>query len=367
MKNYKNLHIMNNEKFIHPYIKFINENFNEKEHKFLIIDGLEEKEPYRERNVERYISKKKNYNNKIASRIMTLLILPILYIKLFCRCRKSEKLFFHGLFDARIIVFLYLFPSFLKKSYWCIWGGDLYCYRNRDKNPSLLKRLYYHMDSKVKGNFKGYITDTFGDYQLTKIFYDSNGNFHENFLYPSNLYENINIKNISNKTLNIQIGNSGDPSNNHFAILEKLKKFNYKDIKLYCILSYGGNEKYKKELIEQGKIIFGNKFIPILDFMKYDEYMKFLSKIDIAIFAHDRQQACGNIISLLGMKKTVFIKSDVTTYQQYQRLGLNIKDFYDLTELKEFSLDILEKNKEIIKNYFSEENLIKMWKNVFYD
>ena len=38
------------------------------------------------------------------------------------------------------------------------------------------------------------------------------------------------------------------------------------------------------------------------------DYLKILGKIDIAIFNHERQQAVGNITSLLGLGKKVYIK-----------------------------------------------------------
>lgn len=47
---------------------------------------------------------------------------------------------------------------------------------------------------------------------------------------------------------------------------------------------------------------------PIVDFMDFNEYINFLSTIDIAIFNHKRQQGMGNIITLLGMgKKYIFV------------------------------------------------------------
>ena len=49
MKKIKYLHIMHNDKFIAPYIEFINENFRSEEHFFLIIDGFSKnKIPWKE-------------------------------------------------------------------------------------------------------------------------------------------------------------------------------------------------------------------------------------------------------------------------------------------------------------------------------
>lgn len=347
----KILHIMNNEKFISSYVEFINKNFKMKEHYFLIIDGLsEEKMPIpKYLNVE-YLKtfKKKDRILKVFESIISL------YWILLKRILKYEKIYFHSLFDKRIILFLYIFRTFLKKSYWLMWGGDLYCYRNR-KNKFIYK-IWYKIENYVKKNIKGYVTHIKGDYKLAQKWYDAKGKYYNCFIYPSNLYKDIYMKENKKEDIYIQIGNSADPSNNHLEIFDKLKSYKDKNIKIFCILSYG-NMEYAKDVILKGKKIFGNKFVPIVDFMKFDQYMEFLSKIDIAIFAHNRQQAVGNITSLLSMKKTVYLKEKVTTYDMLKDLGVKVKSFDKFEDLEKFNDEILEKNKEIIKERFSEKRL----------
>ena len=94
----KNLHIMFNEKFILSYIKFINNKFNEKDHKFCIINGLpKEKMPIPNYSNVEYIRflNEKNIFFKILKEII-----PLYYI-LFQRLKKSEQIYFHGLFDKK--------------------------------------------------------------------------------------------------------------------------------------------------------------------------------------------------------------------------------------------------------------------------
>ena len=99
------------------------------------------------------------------------------------------------------------------------------------------------------------------------------------------------------------------------------------NIKLFCILSYGGDEEYKNLVIKKGIELFKDKFHPVLNFMSFGHYMNFLSSLDIAIFVHNRQQEFGNIVSLLGMRKTVYLKEEVTTYQALEKIGLKINSF----------------------------------------
>ena len=355
----KYLHIMRNDKFINPFIDFINKNFSKEENIFFVIDGLETLKVLNEKNIEWYISKGRNLKS-ILKKIILLLQLPILYIKLFNYCRKCEKIYFHGLFDPRVTIFIYFFRFFLKKSYWIIWGGDLYSYKDRKK-----KSFFYNIEDYVKGNMKGYISYIKGEFKLVQEWFKVKGNFYSSFTYPSNLYKKIEIRKEGKEGLWVQVGNSADPSNNHFEILEKLSKFKNMDIKLFCILSYGGNEEYKNRVIKRGSELFKDKFCPILNFMKFDEYMNFLSSLDIAIFAHDRQQAFGNITSLLSMKKTVYLKEKVTTYQTLKEMGIKVRSFDKLVDLEEFDENTLENNRKIIEENFSEEKLIEQWENIF--
>ena len=357
----KNLHIMHNEKFIAPYIEFINKNFDMNDHFFLIIDGLNSKKVL----IPNYLNVEYIETLKTKNKVLKIfkVIVP-LYWNLLKKILKSEKVYFHSLFDKRMILFLFVFRKFLKKSYWLMWGGDLYCYKKRDN--SFINKIWYKIEDYVRGNFYGYVTHIKGDYKLAQKWYGAKGKYYDCFIYPSNLYKNIFLKENIKNEIYIQIGNSADSSNNHFDILEKLKKFQNRNIKLFCILSYGDME-YAKIIISKGKEIFGEKFIPIVDFMKFDEYMEFLSKMDIAIFAHDRQQAVGNITSLLSMKKTVYLKENVTTYDMLTNLGIKIKSFDKFENLEKFDDKILEKNKEIIKERFSEKRLIEDLNKIFND
>ena len=186
----KYLHIMRNDKFINPFIDFINKNFSKEKNTFFIIDGLETIKVVNEKNVEWYISKGRKLKG-ILKKIILLLQLPILYIKLFNYCRKSEKIYLHALVDPRLTTFLYIFRVFLKKTYWLMWGGDLYSYIYREQ-----KKIFYKIEDYVKGNMKGYVTQVEGDFQLAQEWFKVNGKFYYCVGYPSNLYKKVDLKKI---------------------------------------------------------------------------------------------------------------------------------------------------------------------------
>lgn len=328
------LHIMVIDKFIPPFIDFINKHFVALDHKFIFIGKPDYKYGLTLEHKVEWIDSK----NKIFK------LLKYMY--------KSKKIILHGLWVEKLNLILFLQPWLLNKCYHVMWGGDFYF----PEQHSWIKRKVI----KKMGNFITYIK---GDYELIKKWYSAKGRYHECFMYPSNLYKEYNIISKKHDTINIQIGNSATSTNNHLFILEKLLKYKDENIKIYVPLSYGEKE-YAEVIIEEGKKLFGDKFIPITEFMPFEKYLEFLSKIDIAIFAHNRQQGMGNIITLLGLGKKVYISSDTTPWELFNEIGVKVYDVknLDITPIYE---ETKRRNHEIIKNYFSEKRLKEQLINLF--
>jgi hypothetical protein len=277
----------------------------------------------------------------------------------------SEKIILHGLFISQINIILFLQPWLLKKSYWVIWGGDLYYYKFRKK--SFKSDLYEFVRKKVIKNMGNIVCYNQSEFNLAKKWYGTKAKPFFTFFYPSNLFKNFDFENIEKEKFTyIQVGNSADPTNNHVEILEKLSEFKDKKIKIICPLSYG-NIEYRKKVIEKGKEIFSNNFVPLTDFIPFEEYMKLLNKIDIAIFNHKRQQAVGNITSLLGFGKKVYIRDDITTWDLFNDIGIKIfpsnreKEFW----IKKLDEETKEKNIKLVKEHFSKNQLIRDWEEIF--
>lgn len=361
----KYLHIMHNDKFNTSYIEFLEKNFNIKEHIFIFLGGEDRiKIPVLEKKFIIDLNRKYNIENEKNKIIKKIKILAgVFYIIRQIKKKENEKTYLHGLFNPYLILGLFFIPKNLEKCNWLIWGGDLYSYIERKSN-NVIKNKYYSIENNVKKNFGGYITQVKGDYELAKKWFGAKGKHYDCFMYLSNLYVDKEVKKIEKEDIYIQVGNSSTLSNNHFEILDKLEKFKDKKIKLFCILSYGDKE-YAKKVIAYGKKKFGEKFIPIVNFMKIEEYLEFISKIDIAIFAHNRQQGVGNVTSLLSMGKTVYLKKEVTTYKMLKELGVVIGEFENFDYLDLIEENDIKKNKEILKKRFSEERLLEDLKNVF--
>lgn len=349
----KILHIFasdENQKFSLPYINFINGHFNSSEHSFIIFG-----------NGAKDIVCNNNNVTKISKKVSSL-ILTIREIN------KSKIIILHGLFSPYLLLLLILNPWNIKKCNWVIWGGDLYCHILRKK--TVKSSLHESCRKFVVKNMGGLVTQVRGDYELAQKWYSAKGKHYYSFMYPSNLYKEYDLKEVKKDEdkCYIQVGNSACSTNEHIEVFEKLEQYKNENIIIVCPLSYSGKAEYINKVIKEGYRIFGeDKFLPITDFMLYDKYLELLSKVDIAIFNHRRQRAIGNITTLLGLGKKVYIKEEITTWSFCIDHGLKVFSANGKFENLFEEMDENEKRKNIenIKEKFSEAKLIEDLKVIF--
>ncbi|MBK2297215.1 TDP-N-acetylfucosamine:lipid II N-acetylfucosaminyltransferase family protein [Francisella philomiragia] len=330
------LHIGVNEgKFLPLFYSFLKEHFNIEDHEFYLFGndkGFENKEKVVFLNSKRQV------------------------ISLITVMNKADKIILHGLFSPRIDQLLFMQPWLYKKCYWAMWGGDFYF---PEKQSFLRRRVIRKI-----GNLMTYI---YGDYLLVKKWYGVKGKYNECLVYPSNLYKKYDVEDRKDdlSTVNIQLGNSATETNNHLDVLEKLYKYKNENIKIFCPLSYG-DDQYAIRVISRGKELFGEKFEALTEFLPFDKYLSFLSKIDIGIFGNNRQQAMGNIITLLGLGKKVYITNNTTQWQLFNDLGIEI---YNVDEINISLINnkIKKENQIRVKSYFSKKDYIKQLRNLFKD
>lgn len=348
------LHVCNLDKFIPPFVKLVNEEFGEENHQFWLPDVGKLNEYPLEKADNIFIGKR-----TLAGQLKV-------YFRLLLMLHRAEKVILHGLFNLRVITLLALCPWLLKKCYWIIWGGDLYQYQKPKLNlKGEIKESLRKFVIKRIGHLVTYIP---GDVELARKWYGARGEYHECLMYLSNVVNPQVLQGVeqtehTHSGLTILVGNSADPSNNHIEALEKLLPYKGQDIKIYVPLSYG-DQAHAKKVIDQGKDWFGEKFFPVTSFMPFDQYLDFLKSVDIAIFNHKRQQAMGNIITLLGMGKTVYMRRDVSHSDFLVRIDLNIK-FISKFSLESLPATELLDNAEAIRSYFSRDRLVRQFSNIF--
>lgn len=72
----------------------------------------------------------------------------------------------------------------------------------------------------------------------------------------------------------------------------------------------------------------------------------------------------GNTITLLGLGKKIFMRSDITPWAMFDDLGVSIFDL-DQLDINKLSADELDRNAQIISEHFSEVSLRSQIEEVF--
>ncbi|WP_429151282.1 TDP-N-acetylfucosamine:lipid II N-acetylfucosaminyltransferase [Aeromonas veronii] len=343
----KIVHIGHACTFMSPFIELVKNDFDFESHLFYLTLGTTKYKTFPSPNI------------KLAKR--TFFGRAKHYLGISIKMHQAEKIMLHGLFDYKTITLLFFMPWLLKKCYWVIWGGDLYCYQLNEKSWGY--RVKEFLRKKVIKKIGHLVTYIKGDYKLAQQWYGAQGQYHECFMYPSNLYQEYTIPDKVHEGINIQVGNSADPSNNHLEVFKQLEKFRKHNVTIYVPLTYG-SDIYADKIIKEGEKIFGNKFIALTEHVPFHQYLEFLGSVDIAIFNHKRQQAMGNTITLLGLGKKVYIRSDVTQWNFFKDHDITV---YDVGNINIDMLDVesLMENRDKVRNVFSQEKYIEQLREVF--
>lgn len=338
------LHIAGCDKFLPEFVDFIKNNFDFSKHQFILFYGMASSKVESRENI--YVAA----SGKLA-RIRA-------YLKLLNSLRSAEKIMLHGLFDPVLMLFLATQPWLLRKCYWIIWGGDLYGQKLERKKWKW--KITEFFKRKIIPQLGHFITHIKGDYELAQQWYGATGIWHECFIYPSNLYKEYTLTPRLHDGVNILLGNSAAPTNNHIDALERLRPFVGENIRVYCPLSYG-DANYGDQVAATGKAMFGANFIPLREFMPFNKYIELLEEIDIAVFNHNRQQGMGNIITLLGLGKIVYMNSKVSSFRALQQLGIVVNDINDFALLHCRN----SSNAAKVSEYFSLTRLKNQWDAIF--
>lgn len=348
------LHVAGLDKFLPPFVELINKEFNQNDHEFWLNDN---KGAF---SVREYSTVEVVRRGGVRAKFKA-------YLSLAGKIRKADKVILHGLFNRNVVLLLALRPWLLKKCYWVIWGGDLYCYRLKRKK--LLSNLYEVLRRFVIRRLGHLVTYIDGDIELARKWYGAEGEYHRCLMYLSNVVDpsviahSPNGQKPSSGIVNILLGNSADPSNNHIEALERLLPYRDQNIRIYAPLSYG-DEEHARIVARQGQEWFGEKFVPMMEFMQFGQYLEFLKGLDIVIFNHKRQQAMGNSITLLAMGKPVFMRTDVSHWKYLTSLGIKIHDVNQLSlQISDDDLD--RENIRIVYDQFSRENLMRQLSELF--
>lgn len=340
------LHFCSSSPITKSYIEFVNSEFDPNEHYFIIFETSFNSYTYP--NNTYYINSK---NSKIA------------YLVLIRKLLQSKQIIFHGFFQNFHLYRIFrIFPFFINKICWIIWGADLF-YNIKNYQNKCINRII----KKIQNI--GVLTDEEAEIYISH-FKTLPNIYNVTYINPLtkealDMFEDI----TEESTVNILIGNSATESNFHREAIDSLMRFKGENIKIFVPLSYGDSE-YAKSIIKYGLEKFSNKFIPLIEFLSPENYAKFLERIDIALFNNQAQQSLGNIFALLYLKKKIFIRKDNPTWNFLSNKNYSIYDIMQIPSLNfhdfiQTDLKMID-NQRIAKSTFYNSKFIKsQWCNVF--
>lgn len=184
---------------------------------------------------------------------------------------------------------------------WVIWGGDLYD-PIKDKKP--MNETFQYIDSIHS------IVD--GDVELFNAMYGERPNYVFGYPYPG-LYGELPEVKAEEKKAQIVLGNSGEISNNHIEILKVLAgKTDIHNFDLILPVSYNFLPEYEVALNRWVKKLGLEKRVHFVKrFIAPDEYLQIISRSQMLITAHHRQQAVGNLLASLYSGNNTFLREQI--------------------------------------------------------
>ena len=118
--------------------------------------------------------------------------------------------------------------------------------------------------------------------------------------------------------------------------------------------------------------IFGDKFVPLSDFVPRDEYVKRLNECDVGVFYNNRQQGMGNISILLGLGKKVYLREGTSMWNSYCHKGYVIFSTSQIEksafeDFAAFDLGCRAVNEQIADKLSDDKWAIEKWQRVLDD
>lgn len=374
----KIVHIVTDEKFINSAYWQFNEIFPKKNTFYLLVDDTNRKLKHVILNedfiiIENNLKSLKSLANKFSN---------------------NEIVVFHGMHYYRSIVLNHLSDNC--KIIWMLWGIEVYnnpyindqakLYGNltsdfilrsvKEKFRHFVKKntrqFYYKLKKRTeapnklilkaikKADYCGILYQE--EFEIVQKSINTEIKFLKFSYYPIELMVGENKARI--KANNILIGNSASLTNNHLEAFELLKTLPVQNRKIIVPLSYG-DPKYAKSIIGIGNKMFPDVLEPLVDFMPLHEYNKHLEQCGIVIMNHYRQQAVGNVLTMLWMGAKVYLDERNTLFHYLKRIGIYVFSIQkDLRSDNPNVFNLLEKNfqesnREILKGEIGQKALLE--------
>jgi dTDP-N-acetylfucosamine:lipid II N-acetylfucosaminyltransferase len=272
---------------------------------------------------------------------------------------RYDTVVFHGFWYQSLIFLSLLLPNVSSKIVWVIWGNDVYndlSFADFILKKKLAKRIRL-ISSHVRKDYEYALLK----FKLSNIDYK----WHSYNIIDKSF--KLSLPKVNSLQITLLLSHSGDQRNKHKYQIDLLKE-HVKDhfITAYLPLAYGDKEyiEYIKDYSEKTKSSL-IQFEIITEFMKQDDYNKFLTNVDIAIFPSDRQIGLANIIVLLAYGKKIYLSKNSSTWDYLSSIGVKVYDislfdnsFYD------YDIEDLLNNRKVILRKYGVKNIINAWENL---
>jgi len=326
---------------------------------------------------------------------------------------EADRIVFHSYKpDKNWAVLTYLLKKNLDKSIWIMWGIDLYNYKSdaggiKGKIENYMgettRRMMRYPVAIAEPDIEVY-NKTFGEFPVLLAPYAFvNERFTQmDFLIERRKREVLDFERAVEEgeiipytdedreaqydpllcekydgRIRIQIGHNGFAFNNQVEVLNALDKYmDHPDAKKFDLcfpISYGNtplsdNITFVYALMNYAKMRYPNNVSFLNKLIPANEYTKYLSTVDIAIFNSSRQNGLGNILQLLYMGKKVYMSTSNPLFEYLRSKGFEIHDVKDIDNesFEEFVSPVKAAYPNPwIKNSFGMENCAKTWRAIF--
>lgn len=301
----------------------------------------------------------------VHPRFLRSWFLPFGHLRMYRDLKKADRIVIHSLASPFLIAMLRWNRSLCGKVWWVIWGKDLYLYQLSEKK-SLPLRMYERFRRPVFRDIAHVVATMQEDYDLARQWYDVQGDFtpcYELYPYADDYGDGAPAVSAEGK-LTLLLGNSASRTNEHEEAIDLLAPKTENVGKIYCPLSYGGSRKYAERVRKHGQEVLGDLFEPLMDYLPFEEYRRIWDSTDVGVYNQKRQEALGNIFSLIMKKKTVYLRPAGPMSAFFRRLGVVTPALEKDCEIRELPEDVREKNAETLFGYINPDRSAETWKQI---
>lgn len=276
---------------------------------------------------------------------------------------KNHRIFFHSSPTKRTLSILNLRLLLNKRKASNI---NFICWGENDfiTNKSLFQKFNFMLNRKVYPFYRNVLLLSSEDLcKYQRVFRSENSKY---VPYVGDFLNLIPARHADREYITIMVSHSGWPHNKHKESFDLLVRFKGK-VRIVCPLCYG-NEEYINDVISYGQSLFGDNFSYFTDLKSQEEYMAFLSNVDVYISSAELQTGLGAIYRLVSVGAKFFLTGNL--YNSLCDSGYSVNPISDLNDITyEDLLQPLSSSDMInninVYNYINHERAKEQWNNLF--